>query len=242
MNSIEINDRTEMFDMRGEVPCVYPPGHVYIIGEHEPEPGVLEYVIERISREHPMYICICGEHASLWEKRIREHRETDAPLKTPAKIADLTWSEEHADDEVPPWKDKARPGAGPELSLIVCDPMEMAEDLAAQYAGRFQPRCYVFYDDRDLAFAVRAAVGDHLAEHRKRILAMLEKLGTLEFFYIWQDFVINIGEDNVMLGRLGDEVTCDTLEEALDLPVFSDWTLLQLWPRIQGQVGRWMSI
>ena len=245
MTGIEINERTEMFDMHGQVPAAYPPGHVYIIGEHEPELSVLSYVIEQMTKMRVMYYCICGAKASLWEKQIRDRLGKACEINnvSPMKIRHWLWSAEKKDDPNASWKNNVPPGSGEDFKIAVCsDPKEMAEDIAAQFVGRFQPKCYVAYDDRDLAFEIQRWSEDYVREYRGLICETLEKFGTFEFGYFGKDFVISLDDDNrVMLGQLGREVTCDTLEEALDLPVFSDWTMLHLWNRLQGIVGHWMK-
>ena len=245
MDGVEINDRTEMFDMHGDIPDVYPPGHAYIIGEHEPEFSVLEHVVSCVTRRGTRYFCVCGACASLWEEKIRERIDAgteEIQMVSPVKIEDLLWSWEKKDDPNPPWKNRIPPGAGPAIRMVICDdPKDLAQDIAVQYLGRFQPRCYVMYDDREMAHAIKTKVDAYVAEYRARIFDTLEKIGTFEFGYFKKDYVVSIGNNDVMHGQLAHEVTCDSLEEALDLPVFNDWSLMHLWCRLQGVVGHRMK-
>lgn len=251
MTGIEINDRTEMFDVRGQVPAAYPPGHVYIIGEHQPEHSVLQHVADRAAGMGVRYFCIAGRWADVWEEKIREvlareHEDgsewehgldgaDEIVEAAPMKVRDLLWTAEPD----PLWKNKLPPGAGPKTRIAVCSEAgELAEDLTTQFLGRVQPRCYGYYDDRELVLEVRRAAEACLEDYRGRIRQTLEQLGTFEFGYFRKDYVVSIGDEDVMLGQLGREVICDTIEEALDLPVFNEWSLTHLWCRLQGQVGR----
>ena len=208
MDGIIITDRCEMFDMHGQVPDAYPPGHVYIIGGKKPEYSVLMYIVQAVTRRMPDHYYIAGKHSDLWEEKIREQ------------------TSDRLDVEIFNFKDSLQ---------------DLADEMVKWYLGQWQPRCYLYYDDRSKAEIFEEAVHQGIQNYRDQICEKLKRLGVFEFKYFGLDFVFSIGDDgDVLLGRIGHVEKCDNLDAALDIPAFSDWTMFRLWHKIEKQADHWL--